>query len=108
MILFHFSIFSQDFNPWNISPFERLIHRKNVSHMLIDPRPDHYRLVLILSDRFPYNYKSRQHGFYLKFHTEKEALATLKAFDKQLDSGFQIYLKLQGSRIIDHKFLTEE
>jgi hypothetical protein len=107
--VFQISVYTEsDFNPWNLKIFERLIHRKNVSHLLIDPREDHYRVVLILSDRFPYNYKSRQYGFYIKAENEIEANQIMNSFDKQLQSGFQIYLKLNGSRVIDYKFLDRE
>lgn len=98
------SLFSGEFNPWNLSITNRVIHRKNVSHLLVDPRVDHYRVVLILGDRFPYNYKSRQYGLYIKTSTQEEAYQILKLFDEQLDSGREIFLKLNGSRILEWTF----
>ncbi len=98
------SLYAGEFNPWNLDITKRVIHRKNVSHILIDPRVDHYRVVLVLGDRFPYNYKSRQYTFYIKASTEEEALELFRKFDIQLDSGNEILLKLNGSRIIEWTF----
>lgn len=95
---------TEEFNPWNLSIQKRVIHRKNVSHILMDPRVDHYRVVILMGDRFPYSYKSTQYGFYIKAESAEEALKILNAFDKQLDTGHEIYLKLNGSRIVEWSF----
>ncbi len=97
-------LFSQEFNPWNLDINKRVIHRKDVSHIIMDPRVDHFRVVLFLGDRFPYNYKSRQFGFYIKAINEEEAYQIMNQFDKQLDTGREIYLKLNGSRILEWSF----
>jgi hypothetical protein len=94
-----------EYNPWNLQINERIIHRKHVSHLVIDTRKDHYRLTLILSDRFPYNFKSRQHSFFLRYLNEDKALEVLKLFDKQLDSGKEVYIRLNGSEIIGYHFV---
>lgn len=70
----------------------------------MDPRVDHYRVVLVVGDRFPYNYKSRQYGLYIKVSSEEEAYRLLKSFDEQLDIGREIFLKLNGSRIMEWTF----
>jgi len=95
-----------EYNPWNLTIFERIIHRKHVSHLVIESRKDHYRLTFILSDRFPYNFKSRQYAFFIRFFSETEALEASKLFDKQLDSGKEIYIQLEGSEIVKYKFLN--
>lgn len=96
---------SDEINPWDLSLFERIIHRKNVSHLIIEARREEFRLTLMVSDRFPYNYKSRQYPFYMRFQNEKDALDTLKKFDEQLQSGYEIYIRLNGSEIIHYRFL---
>lgn len=96
---------SDEINPWDLSLFERIIHRKNVSHLIIEARREEFRLTLMVSDRFPYNYKSRQYPFYMRFQNEKDALHTLKKFDEQLQSGYEIYIRLNGSEIIHYRFL---
>lgn len=96
---------SDEINPWDLSLFERIIHRKNVSHLIIEARREEFRLTLMVSDRFPYNYKSRQYPFYMRFQNEKDALQTLKKFDEQLQSGYEIYIRLNGSEIIHYRFL---
>jgi len=93
-----------EFNPWNLDITKRVIHRKDVSHILVDPRVDHYRVVLVIGDRFPYNYKSRQYGLYIKVSSAEEAYQLLKSFDEQLDFGREIFLKLNGSRIMEWTF----
>ena len=97
-------IYSQEFNPWNLDITKRVIHRKDVSHVVMDPRVDHFRVVLILGDRFPYNFKSRQFGLYIKTINEVEAMQIMNQFDRQLETGREIYLKLNGSRIIEWSF----
>ncbi len=106
-IIFSSFLFSEpiEYNPWNLTIFERIIHRKHVSHLVIESRKDHYRLTLILSDRFPYNFKSRQYAFFIRFFSEIEALEASKLFDKQLDSGKEIYIQLEGSEIVKYKFI---
>ena len=97
-------IYSQEFNPWNLDITKRVIHRKDVSHIVMDPRVDHFRVVLILGDRFPYNFKSRQFGLYIKTINEVEAMQIMNQFDRQLETGREIYLKLNGSRILEWSF----
>lgn len=93
-----------EYNPWNLRINERIIHRKHVSHIVLESRTDHYRVTLILSDRFPYNFKTRQHSFFARCMSEKEAFELSKLFDKQLDSGREIYIRLDGSEIIGYRF----
>lgn len=93
-----------EYNPWNLRISERIIHRKHVSHIILEARTDHYRVTLILSDRFPYNYKSRQYYFFARCTSEKEAMELSKLLDKQLDSGKEIYIRLDGSEIIGYRF----
>lgn len=98
---------SIEYNPWNLRINERILHRKHVSYIVLESRPDHYRVTLILSDRFPYNFKSRQYSFFARCMSEKEALELSKLFDKQLDSGKEMYIRLDGSEIIGYHFLNE-
>ena len=97
-------LLSQEFNPWNLDITKRVIHRKDVSHIVMDPRVDHFRVVLILGDRFPYNFKSRQFGLFIKTTNEVEAMQIMNQFDKQLETGREIVLKLNGSRILEWSF----
>ena len=97
-------LLSQEFNPWNLDITKRVIHRKDVSHIIMDPRVDHFRVVLILGDRFPYNFKSRQFGLFIKTTNEVEAMQIINQFDKQLETGREINLKLNGSRILEWSF----
>ena len=97
-------LLSQEFNPWNLDITKRVIHRKDVSHIIMDPRVDHFRVVLILGDRFPYNFKSRQFGLFIKTTNEVEAMQIMNQFDKQLETGREIVLKLNGSRILEWSF----
>jgi hypothetical protein len=54
--------------------------------------------------RKQYSYNSTQYVLYIKTSSEKEALEIMNAFDKQLGLGYEIYLKLNGSRIIEWSF----
>jgi hypothetical protein len=98
-------VYSIEYNPWNLDIMERIVHRKNISHIIIEPRPDHYRLTFILSDRFPYNYKSRQGFFFIRFTDEDLVYKIAKDFDKHLDTGKEIYFRLNGSEIVYYRFL---
>jgi hypothetical protein len=88
-----------DVNPWDLSISERILTRKNISHMVIDPRREEYRLVLITGDRYPYNYKAVSFPFFLRFENEVEAYQMMKKLDKYLESGQRISLFLKGSEI---------
>ncbi|MDX1960354.1 MAG: hypothetical protein SFU98_17420 [Leptospiraceae bacterium] len=102
--LFCISIFCEE-NPWSHGLFKRIINRKHINHLILETRIDHYRLTLIVSDRFPYNYKSAQYPFFFRFKTLEEALKMQKIFDKHLDSGEEIKLFLEGSQIMEFELL---
>lgn len=107
LVLFfsQFYLSAEEINPWSLPIYERIVSRKNISNIVLETRPDHYRVTLILSDRFPYNYKGRSYAFFIKYEDVKEAMETAKSFDKHLDSGKEIYIYLDGSRIKSYKFL---
>lgn len=103
-ILIPLSILAEQ-NPWGLSIFERILNRKHISHIVMETRPDHYRVTLITSDRFPYNYKSTSYPFYLKYKTASEARIVAKSFDEHLDKGLEIKIFLKGSEIVSYKLL---
>lgn len=65
------SLESAETNPWDLSIRERIINRKHVSHIVIETRADHVRVALLLSERYPYNYKSGS-GSFLSERTMKK------------------------------------
>jgi hypothetical protein len=93
------SVYSEDINPWNLTIQERILTRKNISHLLIDPRKNEYRLVLITSERYPYNYKSQSFPLFFRLETEAEAMYLMNKMDKYLESGEAITIQLNGSEI---------
>lgn len=99
---FILSIFSEIIYQETIT--NRLINRRMVSHIIIETRPDHYRLVLLVNNRFPYNYKSTSYPFYIKTNSESHAIQLANDFDKMLDSGYNIQIKLNGSEIQSYKY----
>lgn len=92
-------------NPWGLSLFERIVNRKHISHIVMETRPDHYRVSLIVSDRFPYNYKSTSYPFFLRYQDAKTAQETARNLDKHLDLGLEIKLFLKGSEVTSYKLL---
>ncbi|MBE7410824.1 MAG: hypothetical protein L6Q54_08490 [Leptospiraceae bacterium] len=99
---FSFALFSH--NPWDLKITERIVNRKHISHIILETRPDHYRITLLVSDRFPYNYKSKSYPLYLKIENEKIAITTAKELDQYLDRGFELSLHLKGSEIISFTY----
>ena len=98
-------ISSIEYNPWNLDIMERIVSRKNISHIIVEPRTEYYRVTFIVSDRFPYNYKSRQGFFFLRCTNVDDAYELAKEFDKYLVTGKEIYFKLNGSEITHYRFL---
>lgn len=92
-------------NPWTLPIFQRIISRKNVSQLVLENRTDHYRITLLVSDRYPYNYKSRSYFLFMRFQNAVEAQKKNAELDKYLESGEEIKLYLNGSEIIKHEFL---
>ncbi|MCU0824268.1 MAG: hypothetical protein MUF77_06460 [Leptospira sp.] len=86
-------------NPWNLRPDVRILSRKEVSHMVVETRVDHVRLTLIVSERFPYNYKMMSFPLYFRLEDEKKALELANQMDKYLDSGKAFTITLNGSEI---------
>jgi hypothetical protein len=100
----HFALFAET-NPWGLSLFERIVNRKHISHIVMEVRPDHYRVSLIVSDRFPYNYKSTSYAFFIRYQDAKTAQDTAKLLDKHLDAGYEVKLFLKGSEISSYKLI---
>ena len=71
----------------------------------MEVRPDHYRVSLIVSDRFPYNYKSTSYAFFIRYKDAKTAQDTAKLLDKHLDAGYEVKLFLKGSEISSYKLI---
>jgi hypothetical protein len=90
---------SKDLNPWRLSLQERILTRKNISHILVDPRQEEFRLVLLVSDRFPYNYKQTSFPFFFRLQNEKEAGYLLKKISDYLETGEAMTIRLNGSEI---------
>lgn len=90
---------SVEWKTWELSIQERFLTRKNVSHMAIDVRENEYRLVLLTSDRFPYNYKSVSYPLFFRLETEKQALHLMKKISDYLETGERMTVKLNGSEI---------
>ena len=105
--LLSITIFAET-NPWGLSLFERIVHRKHINHIIMEVRPDHYRVSLIASDRFPYNYKSNSYAFFLRYKDAGAARETAKLLDRHLDLGLEVKLFLKGSEIVSYKLLKKE
>lgn len=93
-----FGIFAES-NPWNRLPTTRVLSRKEVSHIVLESRTNHYRVTLIVSDRFPYNYKVNSFPFFFRIDSEKEALDLAAKMDQYLDTGKSFTITLNGSEI---------
>ncbi|MCE9499459.1 MAG: hypothetical protein K8R21_03005 [Leptospira sp.] len=92
------------YNPWDSKITERIINRKQVNNIIIESKADHYRVTLLVCDRFPYNHKSHSYPFYIRIYDEKKALLLAQKLDKYLEKGNEIAIKLKGSEIISYKY----
>lgn len=110
VLIYLFTAFSiaSETNPWGLSLFERIVNRKHISHIVMETRSDHYRVSLIVSDRFPYNYKSSSYAFFIRYQDASTAQETAKKLDKHLDLGLEVKLFLKGSEIKSYKLLESE
>lgn len=86
-------------NPWNLLPQVRMLTRKEVSHIVVEKRKEYFRVTLLVSERFPYNYKSQSFPLFFRLDDEKKALDLAIDLDKYLDSGKVFTVELQGSEI---------
>ncbi|WP_425269827.1 hypothetical protein [Leptospira perdikensis] len=77
----------------------RILTRKEVSHIVMERRSDHFRVTLIVSERFPYNYKALSHLFFFRMEDEKKAFELANQMDKYLDTGKAFTITLNGSEI---------
>ena len=104
LFLFSISFTLLSYNPWDLKITERIVNRKQVSNIILETRTDHYRITLLVCDRFPYNYKSKSYPLFLKMTNEKTALREAQKLDKYLDKGFDITLHLKGSEILSFTY----
>ncbi len=88
-------------NPWLWQPTTRVLTRKNVSHLVVEKRPSHYRVTMLVSDRYPYSFKGSNFPFFIRFETEKEALDWTEKLDQYLVSGERFTIRLKGSEIVE-------
>lgn len=79
------------------------MNRKNISHIVLENRPEYFRVTLIVSDRFPYNYKAVSYPLYIPVASASEALSKARELDKYLDCGYNMKVILNGSEIIDYQ-----
>ncbi len=99
---FNFDLISREsekINPWDLQITERILNRKLVNNLLIEPRKDEYRLVILASERFPYNYKSQSIPFFFRLRNIEEANRLMEKIDIYLESGEALTIKLDGSEI---------
>ncbi len=92
------SVFGES-NPWNRLPTTRVLSRKEVSHIVLEPRIDHYRVTLLVSERFPYNYKAVSSPFFFRLEDQKKAIDLASQLDLYLESGKSFTITLAGSEI---------
>ena len=96
------------YNPWDLKITERIINRKNVNNIIIESKDEFYQVTLLVSDRFPYNFKSHSYPFFIRVYDEKKALFLAQKLDKYLEKGNDIEIKLKGSEIISYRFRLSE
>ncbi|WP_411821864.1 hypothetical protein [Leptospira sp. 'Mane'] len=81
-------------------PTTRVLSRKDVSHIVLETRTDHFRVTLLVAERFPYNYKAASFPFFFRLEDEKKALELANTLDNYLDSGKAFTITLNGSEIL--------
>ncbi len=74
----------------------------------MESRPDHFRVTLITSDRFPYNYKSVSYPFFIRFKEAAKAREVAKSIDEHLEKGYEMRIFLKGSEIVSYKLLGND
>ncbi|MEM7181151.1 MAG: hypothetical protein AAF518_09570 [Spirochaetota bacterium] len=97
---------SYPINPWNLSIHERIINRKHVSHLLIDTRRNGFRVTLLVADRFPYNYKAQSYPLFIRANSAREAQELLHKLDSYLQTGENLYIRINGTEIVKYRFLA--
>lgn len=107
LFLYGVSIFSDVTNPWELPKDERILNRKDVSHIVLETRPGGFRVTLLINERFPYNYKSKSAAFYYSnIKDSKEGLDLAEKLDRYLKSGFNMKIRFNGSEI--YEFILDE
>ncbi|PKA14959.1 hypothetical protein CH363_16195 [Leptospira haakeii] len=105
--LYGVSIYSDVTNPWELPIDERILNRKDVSHIVLETRPGGFRVTLLINERFPYNYKSKSAAFYYSnIKDSKEGLELAEKLDRYLKSGFNMKIRFNGSEI--YEFILDE
>ncbi|PJZ68970.1 hypothetical protein CH373_07950 [Leptospira perolatii] len=89
-------------NPWKLPIDERIINRKHVSQIVLETRPNEFRVTLLLNERFPYNYKSKSFPYFIRVKTAKEGLELAEKLDQYLESGWNLKIRANGSEIIQY------
>lgn len=90
-------------NPWHLAVDERILNRKHVSHIVLETRPGGYRITLLLSERFPYSYKSKSAPFFIRVSDAKSGLELAEKLDAYLERGYNIRIRLNGSEIVEYE-----
>jgi hypothetical protein len=104
--LITYSIIFSETNPWSLPIFERIVNRKQISHIIFENRATEYRISFLVCDRFPYNYKSKSYAFFIKFNSADERQKRADEFDKHLEEGKEVKFYLNGSEIKKYEFLN--
>lgn len=107
LLAFQTALFANSYpiNPWNLSIQERIINRKHISHIVIEAAADSYLVTLLVCDRFPYNYKAQSYPLSIATTSAREADQLVAKLDAYLKTGQNLYIKINGKRIVRYRFL---
>lgn len=95
-------------------PFRRVFHRRQVLHLNlhrqspVGGQPASLRVILLVTHPQPWAVRVKHHPLYLECGREAPALAWLEKLDAYLESGYPLYVELEGSRISAIYFSREK
>jgi len=85
-------------------PGYRIANRKQISHLLIESTAGRQALVLIATHPLPWAFKAESHALKYYCGNADECVSMMLEIDRMLRTGYNLGLRLDGSRILEIKF----
>jgi hypothetical protein len=86
---------------------ERVLNRKHVYQLVVENFDNKYSLTLLVHHPKPWGRKSKAHPLYIIFSDIKRVKELFNYLDKYLESGYNLKIWLEGSRITKIYFFRD-
>lgn len=83
--------------------FEKIVWERKVSHLVMGVEKDEYRVILLMMEEYPHNYKGQNYPIHFAFKTFPEAAQKFEAMNHFLRNNGVMAVGIDGKKIVKEK-----